>query len=400
VKAAELRVAFVTGTLQLGGSTTFLLNLTGELIKRGVSCHVFCGDNMHSLARDFERLGVPISLHDHRRVIFEDRLEAVLREMHDFKPNVVVATLAPFAFEVLRYVPREILRIGTVQSDDPLVYQMAEKYAGCMDGIVGVSSVIAKRLDKMSAFLGVPKHYLAYGVPIPAQPAPHAASGEPLRILYLGRLNNEQKRVHLLPQIAASLERARIPFQWTIAGDGPDRLSLEARMKSFVSATRVKFVGAVNYANVTSLLNTHDVLLLVSDYEGLPLSLVEAMGHGLVPVVSDLESGIREVVDETNGVLVPVNDVEGYARAIIYLDRHPEEFAAKSTAARDRVRTEFSAESMTNRWLAFLVPAPNKVVAWPETWQISAPLGARHAIIFTKPFRALRRLRKRLTKLS
>jgi glycosyltransferase involved in cell wall biosynthesis len=396
VNAADLRIAFVTGTLQIGGSTTFLLNLAGELIKRGISCRVFCGDNLYPLARDFERLRVPVSLHDHRRLIFEDRLKAILREMRDFQPNVIVAALAPFAFEVLRYVPREILRIGTVQSDDPTVYQMAEKYAGCMDGIVGVSGVIAKRLEKMAAFFAVPKHRLPYGVPMPDRLMRRAGLSEALRLLYLGRINNEQKRVHLFGQIAASLEKAGVRFQWTIVGDGPDRIGLEAKMKSSTAGAHVEFIGAVNYSETARLLAAHDIFILVSDYEGLPLSLLEAMGHGLVPIVSDLESGIRDVVNENNGMLVPVEDIDGYARAIIHLDKNRHELAKKSAAARERVQTEFSVEAMTDRWLGFLAAAPNEPVEWPRKCLISAPFGAANGIIFTKPFRFLRRLRKRL----
>lgn len=393
MNAAELRIAFVTGTLQLGGSTTFLLNLAGELTKRGVSCRVFCGDNLHPLAHDFEQRRIPVSLHDHRRTIFEDLLTAVLREVGQYGPNIIVATLGPFAFETLRYVPQKLLRIGMVQSDDPVVYKMAENYANYMDGIVGVSPAIMRQLEGMEAFRELAKHYLPYGVAMPGQLMARAASNEPVRILYLGRINNEQKRVHLFPQIAASLERANVNFHWTIAGDGPDRFSLEAKMKL---SARVKFIGAVNYSDTARLLAGHDIFLLVSDYEGLPLSLLEAMGHGLVPVVSDLQSGIREIVDQTSGVLVPVNEVEGYANAIIYLAKHRDDLAAKATMAQTRVRTEFSLEAMTDRWLRVLAAAPDESVQWPHEWPISAPFGASTGVIFTKPFRLLRRLRKRL----
>ena len=49
------------------------------------------------------------------------------------------------------------------------------------------------------------------------------------------------------------------------------------------------------------------------------MSLLESMAHGLVPVVSDIESGIREVVDSNNGIRVAIDDIPGYAKAIIHL---------------------------------------------------------------------------------
>jgi len=395
MSATDLRIAFVTGTLQLGGSTTFLCNLAGELIRRGVGCRVYCGDKLHPLARDFEQRRIPISLHDHERSIFEDRLYAVLHELSDYRPNVIVATLAEFAFEALRYLPCDVLRIAMVQSDDPLVYRTVEKYAGCMDEIVGVSAVIVRRLEEIAAFREVPKHYLPYGVTIPEQTASRAAAGKPLRILYLGRINNEQKRVHLFPKIVASLEKARLPFHWTIVGDGPDRVALERKMKSSASGRRVEFIGTVNYSDVARVLDMHDIFILVSDYEGLPLSLLEAMGHGLVPVVSDLESGIREVVDEHNGMLVPVDDVDGYARAIVHLNENRKELLAKSAAARERVRREFSVEATADRWLRVLEAAA-RPVQWPREFHVRGVLIDPQQWKYALPVRSLRRFLKKI----
>jgi glycosyltransferase involved in cell wall biosynthesis len=213
----------------------------------------------------------------------------------------------------------------------------------------------------------------------------------PLRIIYLGRLDREQKRVHLFPQIFKQLKGSGIPFHWTIAGEGPENFSLEQALQSSPTQA-ISFPGKIAYADVPELLRAHDVFLLASDYEGLPLSLLEAMGHGLVPVVSDLKSGIPEVVDADNGILVPVNDVAGYARAIIHLHQHRDELAAKSAAARARVRQEFSVAAMTDRWLAAFPAPPVSPPVWPERRNISAPLTAAHPVYFSPPLRALRRL--------
>jgi hypothetical protein len=122
------------------------------------------------------------------------------------------------------------------------------------------------------------------------------------------------------------------------------------------------------------------------------------MGHGLVPVISDLESGVRDVVDSANGILVPVNDVAGYARAIIHLHEHRDELAAKSAAARARVQSDFSVTAMTDRWLAALPSAKANIELWPKNWRIQAPLTVKNPFYFFPPMRALRRLAMRLRK--
>ena len=334
---------------------------------------------------------------DEQRLIFEDRLQAVLNGLARFKPTTVVANLGSDSFEVFRYLPPGIFRLGMVHSDDAVVYSMVRHYVKHMDGLAVVSRIIRERLQADPDFAGLPIHQLTLGVTMPdAGQVVRPDATRPLRILYLGRLAQEQKRVRLFPEIFSHLCASGIPFHWTISGEGPDRAFLEANLKTVSSLQTVAFTGPVRYADVPSILREHDVFLLASDFEGLPLSLLEAMGHGLVPVVSDLKSGIPEVVDASNGMLVPVNDVAGYASAIIHLHEHRDELAAKSAAARERVQKEFSVAAMTDRWLAAFPAPPASPPIWPLRWKISAPLPAKNPLHFSPPMRFLRRMAARL----
>jgi hypothetical protein len=114
--------------------------------------------------------------------------------------------------------------------------------------------------------------------------------------------------------------------------------------------------------------------------------------------VSDLPSGIPEVVDATTGSLVKVGDIPGYAQAIIHLHQHRTELAAKSAAARGKVKREFSVAAMTDRWLARLPTAPATPPAWPKRWRLTAPLAASGAFHYSPPMRILRRLAMRVRK--
>jgi glycosyltransferase involved in cell wall biosynthesis len=330
-------------------------------------------------------------------MIFEDRLNIVLENLRRFQPTVVVSTLGATSFEVLRYLPRGIFRVGMGQSDDPIVYDMMRHYAPWMDLAAMVSQAMKQKAAVMPEFARTCVASLPYGVPMcRATELPGRIASAPLRILYLGRLGREQKRVHLFPEILRQLCASGMPFHWTIAGDGEERAFLEASLKPASPVQTVSFAGAVRYADVPAVLKQHDVFLLASDYEGLPLSLLEAMGYGLVPVVSDLKSGIPEVVDAGNGCLVPVNDVAGYARAIIHLHEHRDELAAKSAAARLRVHREFSVTAMTDRWLEVFPETQSVIDLWPKRRKIAAPLTASNPIYFSPPVRFVRRLARRL----
>lgn len=391
------RVAIVTSCLRLGGSTTFVLNLGAELRRRGWELRIWCFDPGLPLADDFALANLDVRLINQDRVIFEDHVEQVLRELREWEPAVVIANLGPDAFDVLRYLPKGVLRVGIAHSDDPIVYELHDRYAGSLDVSVGVSRLIAKQLAALDGIAPDHVRLLEYGVHFPAQsPEVESPNDAPLRIIYLGRLDQEQKRVRLFPQILRELIEAGIAFEWTLAGEGPERDFLEKEMTVSSAGATVRFAGQVNPRDVPELLSRQDVFLLASDYEGLPLSLLESMGAGLVPVVSDLPSGIRDLVDDSCGFRIDPADTPGYAKALVKLAKDPairKRMAAKASA---RALREYTVAAMTDRWEALLHEACLEPVHWPTQFQIEAPLGAKHPGYYRGLARVARRLAKKL----
>jgi len=386
------RIAFVAGSLPLGGSTTLLLNLCPELIRRNVPCAVFCGDGVHQMKQDFEDRGIPVFTHDFTR-IFEDRVADTLTAIDAFRPTIVVATTGKYSFEVLRYYPTSVLRVAMVQTDHASHYSELSHYADHLDAVVGVSRVIKARLDSMRVFSRARKIHIPYGVMMPDASAP-SSNPAGVRVLYLGRLSNEQKRVFLFQKILRDLYARKTDFTWTIAGDGPDAAQLRQSLLPLDNEKRVLFAGPVGYSDIPRLFREHDIFLLCSDYEGLPLSLLEGMGHGLIPVVTDIESGIREVVTPGNGFLIPPDAPDGYAAAIHRLSRSRDEMATLSRNAREAVMSGYSSEIMADRWELLAGTNPHGTGAGVRLAKpaILPPLTARHPFRFRFPLRNIRRL--------
>lgn len=309
---------------------------------------------------------------------------------------MVIANLSPISFELLRYVPRDVFRVGVAHADNAGVYETVRIYASHLDLLATVSQTIRVQVEAMPEFRQVSVRYLPLGVPMPAAGwQPHRDPQSPLRILYFGRVEREQKRPHLFPEIYKQLQASGIPFAWTIAGDGAERPALEQVMRSSSPHQTIRFSGNVPYASVPHLLKENDVFLLASDYEGLPLSLLEAMGHGLVPVVSDLPSGVREVVDDSNGKRVAPENTQGYADAILWLHHHRAEMETMALKAREKVSSHFSIAAMTDRWLSSFPRPPAPSIVWPDQWPIRPPLVVKNRVQFWPVLRVVRRLIKR-----
>ena len=376
----------------MGGSTTLLLNLTGELNRRGIQTLVFSFEKDNPLASDFKADGVQVVFVDEEKFIFEDRLSACLELLGEFRPACVVAWLASLSFEVLRYVPPGPLRVGQVVTDRACNYPV--DYAPFLDVLVGVSGKIAAHARSLPAFGRVDVRCIHCGIPIP-EPRPRIPnSSSPLRIIYLGRLEQASKRVRLFPTILRHLCESQIPFSWTIAGDGPEFDFLKTNMQTSRPDQQVHFTGPLPNPEISALLSRHDVFLLASGHEGLPMSLLESMAQGLVPVVSDIESGIREVVDSNNGIRVAIDDIPGYARAIIHLHENRDALAAMGRSARDSVLKAYSVRVMADRWLDLVASHQPVSAEWPGKFNIRPALELAGQIIFHPAGRPLRRLVK------
>src|SRR5260370_12800552 len=99
--------------------------------------------------------------------------------------------------------------------------------------MIGVSEHIREKPVANPEFNHAAIHCMTSGVLVPQTFTPRRlVPGDPLRILYLGRLDRGQKRVHLFPEILSGLVQSGIPFTWTIVGEGAEKGFLEQNLKT------------------------------------------------------------------------------------------------------------------------------------------------------------------------
>lgn len=162
-------------------------------------------------------------------------------------------------------------------------------------------------------------------------------------VVTVGRLV-PQKGVAVLLEAARTVLAGAPGARFKVIGDGPLRRGLEARAAELGIARRVRFLGTLT--DPGPIVAGCDLFVLPSLWEGMPISLLEAMAAGR-PVVASSASGSAEVVlDEETGVLVPPGDPALLARAILRMLGDPAAAEAMGRRGADRVRREFSLERM------------------------------------------------------
>ena len=169
----------------------------------------------------------------------------------------------------------------------------------------------------------------------------------PVRIIYVGRLV-EKKGASLLIRAFEQVLRVFPNTQLTLIGDGVLKSNLQKLSKKLRLEKRIDFLGALSHKEVAKQLEQAHIFCLPSfedrtgNKEGIPNAIKEAMACGL-PVVSTNHSGIPELIkDGDTGLLVAEKDVNGIAKALIHLIRHPETWKQLGRKARYRIESDFN----------------------------------------------------------
>lgn len=188
------------------------------------------------------------------------------------------------------------------------------------------------------------------GISLPSSPvhAPSLVNGRRretshLTIGFFGRLV-AVKRADLLIEIAALVARKNpAGFRFAIYGDGPERQRLEKQVETLGVRNLVVFHGFVH--DPIREMRGCDAVLITSDHEGLPTTLLEAMACGC-PVIARAVGGIPEVLAQgANGTLVPTSEPSEFAYHLLNLREDAAEYRQMAERATQAVR-RYSSENM------------------------------------------------------
>jgi glycosyltransferase involved in cell wall biosynthesis len=133
-----------------------------------------------------------------------------------------------------------------------------------------------------------------------------------------------------------------------LIGEGPLREQLEDQAKDLGLGSQVRFLGL--RADIPDALGAMDVFVLSSDWEGNPLSVIEAMASGL-PIVSTAVGGVPDLFESgKEGFLVQPGDVQGFSNSMAYLSRNREVRLSVGMAAARRARENYDVSVMVQAY--------------------------------------------------
>ena len=349
-----------------GGQNTWLCHFLPDLHRRGIESRVLCFTLPHEeelpTVRSLRQAGINCTTSsDEEKRYTEQRVRWLLEQLAENPPDVFVSNMvvpaAYYAGRWLREAGIPTVGICHVGADHFL-------YPGLLDEFV-----LGRAAYQVSAFVCVSKYLeqavlnrrpegilvrrIPCGVPIPKDVA-KKPNGR-LRLAYVGRLAEEAKRISEVTHALCRAVREVPGTEALIYGDGPDRRVVEQILREEGDGLRVHLVGRVENDDVSKYLLKCHAGVLLSDWEGLGLALLEEMACGLVPIgLRHARGGASELIEDgVTGLLVDDRG-DGFVAAVRRLREDPALWERLARSARAQVEAEYGEERCAGRWQELL----------------------------------------------
>lgn len=346
----------------IGGPVTWLMNLLPKLKEENfeVSCLVlFHEGNTGPLFQHLTTKGILCETVSFLSTT-EENITWILSCLQEIKPNFFVPNLVVPAYYAAAWAKKQgIYTIGVSHSDDPFYHALQKEFIDGkkkfrLDGMVCVSDELEYQLNQSSSNIRIKK--IPYGVTIPTTKTERL--DETLRVIYVGRLAEEQKRISDVTRAFCKITSELPNVEAVFYGDGPDRKNVEHILATQGKGLPITLAGSIPADYIQeAILNAH-IIVLLSDFEGLPIAILEAMACGVVPVCMTMKSGVSEQIkDGITGFIVKDRSTH-FIETIKKIADSPALWEMMSQNAKSFVSEHFTLEQSHKSWINYLNSFP------------------------------------------
>ena len=246
--------------------------------------------------------------------------------------------------------------ITVFDNEDVPTYELIKLFANkksifCSNAAVCVSEGILKNLKEV--YSDIPSTVIPYGVQIPE--LKKSLQIAPFKISYFGRIEQEQKRIIDTTSAFCNAARNIDGVEAHIWGSGNEDKNVKKILNTDGRGLNVFFHGPIANKLIYNKMQEYHVIVLLSDYEGTPTVLMEAMANGLVPIVTEIAGGTSSdlVINGVTGIVVK-NRKEDFLHALRKIKGNKDLLRMLSVNARKHIINNYSLELTTKKWGDFM----------------------------------------------
>ena len=268
----------------------------------------------------------------------DEKIRAILNDVKQFPPDIFITNYFAIPLEAGKWIKKAgIPTVMVLHNDNKYHYDLVKKYAANNDESDVSSVVCVSNLIQQISQQTAPQHksikYIPIGAPVTSEVAELSADDE-LKVVYAGRIDEKQKRISDVANAFCKAAKEVPGTSYTIYGDGPAVSIVQEILNTTGKDLPVKFEGKLKSTEVQAHLLQNQVFVLLSEFEGLPITLMEAMSCGLVAICTNMRSGISDLItNNVEGILIDDRKDE-FVAAIKILKENPALWKEMSQAAR------------------------------------------------------------------
>lgn len=315
--------------------------------------------------------------------IAEEKIRWILETLLEDTPDIFVPNMLTHACFAAGWLKKAgIPSIGVIHSDEQFYDGLTEVFVNGehefrLSAVVAVSRYLFDRINSQKPD-DVVCRCIPCGVPISNVPVTNFTNPV-FKLIYVGRLDEHQKRISQVVKAMCYASKEVEGVEGVIYGHGDDKRVISL-IKKYGAEDKVHFGGSLPNDEIFNTLSKAQVFVLLSNYEGLPQSLLEAMACGLVPVCSDIKSGIPELIITNHTGLIVKDGEDNFVKAIQKLKNDKALCEKISNNVKEKV-IAYSMEACIESWVNLLNDLPirkdnTRTIEVPEI--LDLPMPHRH----------------------
>jgi glycosyltransferase involved in cell wall biosynthesis len=366
------RILFLVTGLAYGGAETQVVYLATRFKSRGWEVGVVSLIPPKAYIEDLEKADVLVFSLDIRRKLPDPRpILRLVQIIRKWQPDVVHSHMvhANLLARIVRPLAPFPLLVCTAHNIDEggrlreVLYRLTDPFC---DLTTQVSQAGLERYVHVGA---VPRHKICY-IPNGVDTERFKPNLEDrLKVrkelgmegfvwLAVGRFDPQKDYPNML-QAFVRVVHKHLNTMLLIAGDGPLRKTMENMTRELGVEKHVKFLGIRR--DIPQLMNAADAYVMSSEWEGMPMVLLEASACGLPIVATNVGGNAEIVLDGQTGFLVPPKSPEALSQAMLRMMDLPEEVREKmGKQARKHIESNFSLDRIVDCWEALYYELLNR----------------------------------------
>lgn len=304
-------IYFLSPDWGISGVNSFTETLVNQLVSLGYDARILFtrGRATFSDCADSVLPDAPFQyLHTHDLDSIPDNVWNALSEyFRHHEPCIVVPNYDYVASSLSGVLPSQVGIVGIAHSDDMEHYEHVYRLGSYWNAIVAVSDCIAGKIAAQNPLHAENLTTIRYGISdsFIEQPIISRDMDDAIKLVYTGRLVKRQKRIERYVDLVKELEDRGENYTLDVVGDGEEMSWLKSQLADSTESGCVTLHGRLSTEALIPIVDAADYFVLLSDFEGLPISMLEAMARECVPVVYAMESGVNEVLQPgKNGYII------------------------------------------------------------------------------------------------